>query len=140
MVGGLTHAGISGFIAVRGLELSQGSVSFLSILLLWLTGFGSSVVDYVPYTAAMIPVIEHLGTEIQSFSQTSIQPLWWSIVVGTAIGSGVTLFGSISNMYAAALTEQEGGGLNSRNYFMVAGPISLVLFIVATIYFKLFLL
>lgn len=140
MVGGLTYAGISGFIAVRGLELSQGSVSFLSILLLWLTGFGSSVVDYVPYTAAMIPVIEHLGTELQSFSQASIQPLWWSIIVGTAIGSGVTLFGSIPNMYAAALTEQEGGGLNARNYFMIAGPISLVLCIVATIYFKLFLL
>ncbi|MDU0203470.1 ArsB/NhaD family transporter [Paenibacillus sp. MAH-36] len=140
MVGGLTYAGISGFIAVRGLELSQGSISFLSMLLLWLTGFGSSVVDYVPYTAAMIPVIEHIGTEMKSFSQASIQPLWWSIIVGTAIGSGVTLFGSISSMYAAALAEQEGGGLNPRNYFMIAGPISLVLFIVATIYFKLFLL
>ncbi|MEC0271388.1 SLC13 family permease [Paenibacillus anseongense] len=140
MVGGLTYAGISGFIAVRGLELSQGSISFLSMLLLWLTGFGSSVVDYVPYTAAMIPVIEHIGTEMKSFSQASIQPLWWSIIVGTAIGSGVTLFGSISSMYAAALAEQEGGGLNPSNYFMIAGPISLVLFIVATIYFKLFLL
>ncbi|MGQ7885234.1 ArsB/NhaD family transporter [Paenibacillus sp. WC2504] len=140
MVGGLTYAGISGFIAVRGLELSQGSISFLSMLLLWLTGFGSSVVDYVPYTAAMIPVIEHIGTEMKSFSQASIQPLWWSIIIGTAIGSGVTLFGSISSMYAAALAEQEGGGLNPRNYFMIAGPISLVLFIVATIYFKLFLL
>ncbi|MBP1966017.1 SLC13 family permease [Paenibacillus aceris] len=140
MVGGLIYTGISGFIAVRGLEISQGSISFLSILLLWLTGFGSSVVDYVPYTAAMIPVIEHIGQEMQSLSQTSIQPLWWALIVGTAIGSGVTLFGSLSNMYAAALTEQEGGGLNSRNYFMIAGPISLVLFIVATIYFKLFLL
>ncbi|MCY9661076.1 SLC13 family permease [Paenibacillus chondroitinus] len=140
MVGGLTYAGISGFIAVRGLELSQGSMSFLSMLLLWLTGFGSSVVDYVPYTAAMIPVVDHIGTEMKSFSQASIQPLWWSIIIGTAIGSGVTLFGSISSMYAAALAEQEGGGLNPRNYFMIAGPISLVLFIVATIYFKLFLL
>ncbi|NOV04108.1 SLC13 family permease [Paenibacillus planticolens] len=140
MVGGLTYAGISGFIAVRGLEISQGSMSFFSILLLWLTGFGSSVVDYVPYTAAMIPVIEHVGQDMQSISQVTVQPLWWSLIVGTAIGSGVTLFGSLPGMYAAALSEQEGGGLNFRNYFMIAGPISLVLFIAATVYFKLFLL
>lgn len=140
MVGGLTYAGISGFIAARGLEIGQGSISFLSILLLWLTGFGSAIVDYVPYTAAMIPVIEHIGRDVQSYSQTSVQPLWWSLILGTAIGSGVTLFGSMASMYAAALSEKEGGGLNARNYFMIAAPISLVLFLVATVYFKLFLL
>ncbi|MDR6881757.1 SLC13 family permease [Bacillus sp. 3255] len=140
MVGGLTYAGISGFIAARGLEIAQGSVPFLSILLLWLTGFGSAVVDDVPYIAAMIPVIEHIGQDIHSYSQTSVQPLWWSLIAGTAIGSGVTLFGSIAGMYTAALAEQEGGGLNARTYFMVAAPISLVLFLAATLYFKLFLL
>ncbi|SDN55573.1 Na+/H+ antiporter NhaD [Paenibacillus sp. yr247] len=140
MVGGLTYSGISGFIAARGLEISQGSVPFLSILLLWLTGFGSAMMDYIPYTAAMIPVVEHMGGVMLNLSHVTISPLWWSLIVGTAIGSGVTLLSSTTSMYAAALSEREGGGLTQRNYFIVAAPISLLLFLVATIYFKLFLL
>jgi Na+/H+ antiporter NhaD/arsenite permease-like protein len=140
MVGGLTYSGISGYIATRGLEISQGNISFLSILLLWLTGFGSAMMDYIPYTAAMIPVIEHMGSDLQSLSKATVSSLWWSLIVGTAIGSGITLLSSTTSMYAAALSDQEGGGLTHRNYFIVAAPMSLLLFIVATIYFKLFLL
>jgi Na+/H+ antiporter NhaD/arsenite permease-like protein len=70
---------------------------------------------------------------------TTITSLWWSLIVGTAIGSGVTLLSSMTSMYAAALSDQEGGGLTQRGYFIVAAPISLLLFIAATIYFKLFL-
>ncbi|MDQ0920072.1 SLC13 family permease [Paenibacillus sp. V4I5] len=140
MIGGLTYAGITGFIAVRGLEISQGNIPFLSILLLWLTGFGSAMMDYIPYTAAMIPVVKHMGSMLPSAADiTTITSLWWSLIVGTAIGSGVTLLSSMTSMYAAALSDQEGGGLTQRGYFIVAAPISLLLFIAATIYFKLFL-
>ncbi|TXK73471.1 SLC13 family permease [Paenibacillus sp. N3.4] len=140
MVGGLTYAGISGFMATRGLELSQGNVSFLSLLLLWLTGFGSAVVDHIPYIAGMIPIIELMGTTVNHLTGESIFPLWWSLLIGSAIGSGVTLLGSTSSMYAAALSEQEKGGLTQQGYFIVAAPISLLLFVIATVYFKLFLL
>ncbi|KRE36676.1 SLC13 family permease [Paenibacillus sp. Soil724D2] len=140
MIGGLTYAGITGFIAVRGLEISQGNIPFLSILLLWLTGFGSAMMDYIPYTAAMIPVVDHMGSTLQSAAGIStVSSLWWSLIVGTAIGSGVTLLSSMTSMYAAALSDQEGGGLTHRGYMIVAAPISLLLFIAATIYFKLFL-
>ncbi|MDQ0877985.1 Na+/H+ antiporter NhaD/arsenite permease-like protein [Paenibacillus sp. V4I3] len=140
MTGGLTYAGISGFIAVKGLEISQGNIPFLSILLLWLTGFGSAMMDYIPYTAAMIPVVEHMGSTLQNTAGIStVSTLWWSLIVGTAIGSGVTLLSSMTSMYAAGLSDQEGGGLTQRGYIIVAAPISLLLFIAATIYFKLFL-
>ncbi|KRF18536.1 SLC13 family permease [Paenibacillus sp. Soil787] len=140
MIGGLTYAGITGFIAARGLEISQGNIPFLSILLLWLTGFGSAMMDYIPYTAAMIPVVDHMGTMLQSASGiSSVSSLWWSVIMGTAVGSGVTLLSSMTSMYAASLSDQEGGGLTQRSYFIVAAPISLLLFIAATIYFKLFL-
>ena len=96
--------------------------------------------DYIPYTAAMIPVVEHMGSMLQSTAGiATVSSLWWSLIVGTAVGSGVTLLSSMTSMYAAALSDQEGGGLTQRGYFIVAAPISLLLFIAATIYFKLFL-
>ncbi|GFZ85917.1 membrane protein [Paenibacillus marchantiophytorum] len=141
MVGGLIHAGFTGLIAVKGLELSQGNVPFLTNLLLWLTAFGSAMMDYIPYTAAMIPVVKDMSNVILSYSSfTTAMPLWWSLLIGTAIGSGVTLLSSTTSMYAAVLSDQEGGGLTQRNYFLVAAPISLLLCIIATIYFNLFLL
>ncbi|OPH48548.1 hypothetical protein BC351_08775 [Paenibacillus ferrarius] len=141
MVGGLTYAGFTGFVAARGLELSQGSVPFLTNLLLWLTAFGSAMMDAIPYTAAMIPVVKDMGKEIFNYSSpTAAIPMWWSLLAGTAIGSGVTLLSSTANMYAAVLAEQEGGGLTQRNYVIVAAPISLLLCIIATIYFNIFLL
>ncbi|NQX69514.1 hypothetical protein HQN90_25610 [Paenibacillus alba] len=141
MVGGLAYAGFTGFVAARGLELSQGSVPFLTNLLLWLTAFGSAMMDAIPYTAAMIPVVKDMGKEVLNYSShTAAIPMWWSLLAGTAIGSGVTLLSSTANMYAAVLAEQEGGGLTQRNYVIVAAPISLLLCIIATIYFNIFLL
>ncbi|MFD0694075.1 SLC13 family permease [Paenibacillus sp. GCM10027628] len=140
MVGGLAYAGVSGFIAARGLELSQGSVSFLSMLVLWLTSFGSAMMDNIPYIAAMIPVIGHAGEMLSSVSQVPITPLWWSLLIGSAIGGSATWVGSTTGMFAAGLAEQEGVRVSQRDYIIVAAPFSFLLLIVATIYFRVFLL
>ncbi|OCT14963.1 hypothetical protein A8709_12595 [Paenibacillus pectinilyticus] len=135
MVGGITYAGIAGFIANRGLELSQGSIPFLSILLLWLTSFGAAMMDNVPFLAAMLPVVDHM----EQLLEVSSKPIWWSLVVGTAIGSGVTLLSSTASLYAASFTYQDKVQLKQSEYVLVAAPICLVLLVISTFYFKLFL-
>ncbi|MEW9700100.1 SLC13 family permease [Paenibacillus sp. SI8] len=140
MVGGLAYAGVSGFVAARGLEISQGSIPFLTNLVLWLTSIGSAMMDTIPYVAAMLPVIQHTGFILADVGDISISPLWWSLIIGAAIGGSATLFGSTASMFAAGLAGQNGGGLSHRAYFIVAAPVSLLLLIVATIYFNLFLL
>ncbi|MBD0381725.1 hypothetical protein ICC18_16500 [Paenibacillus sp. WST5] len=140
MAGGLAHAGISGFIAARGLEISQGSVTFLSMLVLWLTSFGSAMMDNIPYVAAMIPVIDHAGEMLSGVNNVPVTPLWWSLLIGAAIGSSATLLGSIAGMFTAGLAEQDGIRFSQRDYFIVAAPLSLVLLIVSTIYINVFLL
>lgn len=135
MAGGLAYSGISGFFAYRGLEMSQGSVSFLSTLLLWLTGFGSAMMDEGPYIVAMMPIVDSIRETLQA----SVQPIWLALMVGSAIGGGATLISSVTNMYAASLSEQEGGGLTQRGYAAVALPVCLILMGIATLYFRLFL-
>ncbi|MGG1555723.1 SLC13 family permease [Paenibacillus ferrarius] len=135
MAGGLTYSGIAGFFAYRGLEMSQGSVSFLSTLVLWLTGFGSAMMDEVPYIAAMMPIVDSIREALQA----SVQPIWLALIIGSAIGGSATLISSVTNMYAASLSEQEGGGLTQRGYVAVALPVCLILIVIATLYFRLFL-
>ncbi|NEW04528.1 hypothetical protein GK047_00630 [Paenibacillus sp. SYP-B3998] len=140
MVGGLAYTGASGYVAMRGLEISQGSVPFLSMLVMWLTSFGSAMMDNIPYVAAMVPVIEQTGTLLSGVSDVAITPLWWSLLVGAAVGGSATLLGSTVSMFAAGIAAQDGGGLSQREYLIVAGPLSILLLIVATIYFNFFLL
>ncbi|RTE08266.1 SLC13 family permease [Paenibacillus whitsoniae] len=135
MAGGLTYSGIAGFFAYRGLEMSQGSVSFLSTLLLWLTGFGSAMMDEVPYITAMMPIVDSIREALEA----SVQPIWLALIIGSAIGGSATLISSVTNMVAASLSEQEGGGLTQRGYVAVALPVCLILIGVATLYFRLFL-
>lgn len=136
MVGGLIYSGITGFVGSRGLELSQGSIPFLSILLLWLTSFGAAMMDNIPFIAAMIPTVDHM----EQMLEVSGQPLWWSLIVGTAIGSGVTLISSIASLYAASFTYFDGIKMKQLEYVRVAAPICLLLMLISTLYFKLFLL
>ncbi|WNR45876.1 ArsB/NhaD family transporter [Paenibacillus roseipurpureus] len=136
MVGGLTYAGISGFVAVRGLELSQGSLPFLTNLLLWINSFGAAMMDNVPFLAAMLPIVDHIEEELAA----TAQPLWWSLIIGSAIGSGVTLLSSLAGLYTASLTDQDGVKMKQSEYVTVAAPICFVLLVISTVYFKLFLL
>lgn len=136
MVGGLTYAGFSGFIGSRGLELSQGSIPFLSILLLWLNSFGAAMMDNIPFIAAMIPIVDHM----EQLLEVSTQTIWWALIVGSGIGSGVTLISSIASLYAASFTYYDGAKLKQSEYVVVAAPICLVLLLISTLYFKLFLL
>ncbi len=136
MVGGLTYAGFSGFIANRGLELSQGSIPFLSILLLWLNSFGTAMMDNIPFIAAMIPIVD----QMEQLVEMSTQPMWWALIVGSGIGSGVTLVSSIASLYAASFTYHDGVKLKQSEYVVVAAPICFVLLLISTLYFKLFLL
>ncbi|MDR6555554.1 SLC13 family permease [Paenibacillus qinlingensis] len=136
MVGGLTYAGFSGFIASRGLELSQGSIPFLTVLLLWLNSFGAAMMDNIPFIAAMIPIVDHM----EKLVDVSTQPIWWALIVGSGIGSGVTLISSIASLYAASFTYHDGVKLKQSEYVVVAAPICFVLLLISTVYFKLFLL
>ncbi|OAS17609.1 SLC13 family permease [Paenibacillus oryzisoli] len=136
MVGGLTYAGFSGFIANRGLELSQGSISFLSILLLWLNSFGTAMMDNIPFIAAMMPIVDGMDPLVD----IPVQPMWWALIVGSAIGSGVTLVSSIASLYAASFAYHDGVKLKQSEYVIVAAPICFVLLLISTLYFKLFLL
>jgi|GEM_PF-2524858 len=144
MAGGIAHAGVSGYIAARGLEVGQGSVTFMSMLVLWLTGFGTAMMDNIPYVAAITPVLQHMQGMLMLVSSgtapVSATPLWWSLLIGAAIGGGATLLGSAAGMLAAGLAGHHEARFSQRDYMIIAAPISLLLIVVATVYFNLFLL
>ncbi|MNG18098.1 hypothetical protein D3C84_1021300 [compost metagenome] len=94
------------------------------------------MMDNIPFIAAMIPIVDHM----EQLLEVSTDSIWWALIIGSGIGSGVTLISSIASLYAASFTYYDGVKLKQSEYVVVAAPICFVLLLISTLYFKLFLL
>ena len=98
----VVQVGIIEEVASAALRLTSGDVALTSTLLLWLSAIASGIVDNIPYTATMIPVVESLGEVM------AVEPLWWSLALGACLGGNATLVGASANVVVASLAERSG--------------------------------
>jgi Na+/H+ antiporter NhaD/arsenite permease-like protein len=101
MVGGLEAAGVMAVI-VRLIE-GVGAMPpvMFGVLLIWVTAGLSAVIDNVPITIALIPVVLGLGAE-----GLQLGPLWWAVVFGAGFGGNGTIIGSSANIVIANLSKK----------------------------------
>jgi len=102
MVEALVEVGIIEAVAQAALNLTDGNLQMTSMLLIWLSAIASGIVDNIPYTATMIPVVENLGQAMPA------GPLWWSLALGACLGGNATLVGAAANVVVANLSEKSG--------------------------------
>jgi Na+/H+ antiporter NhaD/arsenite permease-like protein len=101
MVGGLKASGV--LDALIGLlePLASMPPILFGIGMIWVVAALSAVVDNVPITIALIPVIQGLGA-----SGMDVQPLWWALAFGAGFGGTGTIIGSTANIIVANLSER----------------------------------
>jgi Na+/H+ antiporter NhaD/arsenite permease-like protein len=98
------------------------------MLLLWISAIGSGVLDNIPYTATMIPIVENLQQTLPA------DPLWWSLALGACLGGNATLVGASANVVVANLAKRTGHPI-SFMHFMKYGLLTTVMSIgMASIY------
>jgi Na+/H+ antiporter NhaD/arsenite permease-like protein len=98
----LFATGIIDAIAVGVLGITNGNSSITTIFLLWFSALASGIVDNIPYTATMIPVVQDLAVTMRA------EPLWWSLALGADLGGNLTLVGASANVVVASLAERSG--------------------------------
>jgi Na+/H+ antiporter NhaD/arsenite permease-like protein len=140
MVGGLTYAGVSGYAAARWVEIAHGSVPFTAMMLLWFTGLGSAVIDAIPYTAAMLPIVNETESVLGLTDAGTGNSLWWALAIGTGLGGAGTLAGSSINMVAAGMALEQGERFTHWQYVKIAGLLTLIMMLLASVYMYVFLL
>jgi Na+/H+ antiporter NhaD/arsenite permease-like protein len=106
---------ISLFVVVGGVEQShfleflgqfiqpfvEHDLLIAALLLMWIAAILSAMIDNIPFTAAMVPII--LGMEQQGINVT---PLWWSLAIGVGMGGNGTHLGSTANVFIVTLSER----------------------------------
>lgn len=127
LVGALEETHLLNEIAKMILGLSGDSVLISGIMILIITGIFSGILDNIPVTAALIPVVEYLNG-VQSGHPLY---LWYMLVFAGAFGGGLTPFGSAASILAISILAKEGRPLNFVKFIIKFVPISLLLLVLS---------
>ncbi|ROL50635.1 P protein [Anabarilius grahami] len=85
------------------------------ILVMWVSALASSLIDNIPFTATMIPVLINLSQDADV--NLPIKPLIFALAMGACLGGNGTLIGASANVVCAGIAEQHGYGFSFMEFF-----------------------
>jgi len=132
MVGGLEERGVIDRVAEGFADLTGGSRSLEALVILWGSAAGSAVVDNIPFTAAMIPVVDSLQGD--GFDDAA----WWALALGACFGGNATIIAAAANVAASGVLERSGQPVSFVRFLLVGLPVTVVSLLIATVYLILF--
>jgi Na+/H+ antiporter NhaD/arsenite permease-like protein len=132
-VGGLEASGVLDLLAGAVAGMAQANLLVASIAMLLIAAIVSAVVANIPFTIALIPVIQRL-----SQLGVATSPLWWALALGAGFGGNGTIIGSASNVVTAALSQKTHTPITSRTWMRAGLPVMIVTCLVASVLFVVF--
>lgn len=105
IIGGFEAAGGIKLMANWLLDITQGSKEIASYVILWGSGILSGIIDNIPYTATMAPMIHEIELEK---GREFVLPLWWSLSLGACLGGNLTIIGAAANVIVSENAAKHG--------------------------------
>ncbi|MFC1656285.1 sodium:proton antiporter, partial [Patescibacteria group bacterium] len=106
-------------------------VFYLALIVLWVSGFVSMILDNIPFVTVMIPVI--VGIQLQ-FPETDMTILWWALSLGACLGGNGTLIGASANVISADLAKKEGVNISFMGYMKFSLPLTIGILLICSVY------
>ena len=132
MVAGVEKTGVLEHLSTFVANFSD-DLFILSLLVLWVSGFASMVLDNIPFVTVMVPVIFGIQGELLATGlDTSI--LWWALSLGACLGGNATLIGASANVVAADIACKHGTRISFMEYMRFAFPLTVGILIICSIY------
>jgi len=119
LVGALVETGIIDQVA-RWILGYIGSTGEALIVIAWFSAISSAIVDNIPLTAAMIPLIKAMG------SSMNVYPLWWALSLGACLGGNGTAIGASANVVVLGIAGREGVRITFMDFLKVGMVIMFV--------------
>lgn len=130
LVGGLEQAGIIHQIAREFGIIAENFPLLAPLMLIWLAGILSGIIDNVPLTIALIPVIQGLGN-IHGIHLTSY---WWALALGAGLGGMSSPIGSSANVITVSLSERTDNPITFRKWIKVGVPLTVLNLTLASVF------
>ncbi|XP_016056198.1 PREDICTED: P protein [Miniopterus natalensis] len=94
------------------------------VLVVWVSAIASSLIDNIPFTATMVPVLLTLSQDPEV--SLPAPPLMYALALGACLGGNGTLIGASANVVCAGIAEQHGYGFSFMEFFRLGFPMMVV--------------
>jgi Na+/H+ antiporter NhaD/arsenite permease-like protein len=125
MVGGLEHVGFIDEVAEATKDITAGSRPAELFGILGIAAVGSAVVDNIPFTAAMIPVVQQLN-------ESNDDSYWWALALGACFGGNATIIAAAANVACQGVAERHGVRITFGSFLAWGIPATLLSLAVAS--------
>jgi len=131
MVGGLVERGVVDDISDWLADITGDSSLTQGMVILWGAAAGSAVVDNIPFTTAMLPVVDRIqGPEFDD-------GLWWSLSLGACFGGNATMIAAAANVAATGILDRTGRRVSFLRFLAVGLPVTVLSLVIASGYLVL---
>jgi Na+/H+ antiporter NhaD/arsenite permease-like protein len=131
MVGALERTGAIDEVAQGIASVTAGDRTAELLGITWVAAIGSALVDNIPFTAAMIPVVESLQGD------GGDDAYWWGLALGACFGGNATLVAAAANVAAAGMAARAGQPIGFLYFLRIGLPVTAVSMLLATAYIGL---
>jgi Na+/H+ antiporter NhaD/arsenite permease-like protein len=129
MVGALEETGAIGEVADGVAALTGGNRTAEILGITWVAALGSGLVDNIPFTTTMIPVVEQLQA-----GNDGDDSYWWALALGACFGGNATLIAAAANVAAAGMASRAGRPIGFVTFMRAGVPATAVSLLLATAY------
>jgi len=129
-VNGLEKAGVLHVIGEYTNAILGLNVETAVVMLVFICGVLSALVENVPVVLLLLPIVD------DAVASMNLNPrsLYWSLIIGSSIGGGLTIYGSIPVLTAASLAEEKGYKVTVGDYSRKIMPLVFIHLVVSALY------
>ena len=135
LVGAVGNVGYLEDLAVWIFDNFGSDPVMLAVAIVWVSAIASAIIDNIPFTAAMIPVIVSI---VEANPELDIAPLFWALAMGAGFGGNATPIGSSANVMTVAISERGPRPITTAEWVKVGLPVMLITCTVATVFMIVF--
>lgn len=120
LVGGLEAGWVLDYFAELMSAGVEKNIVLTAIVLLWGAAILTAIIDNIPMTIAMVPIIGFF--ESQWIAGTNI--FWWALVFGVGFGANISPIGSSANLVVMAKLELAGKKIHNKDWMRLWVPVA----------------
>ncbi len=113
IIGGLEASGGIAVMAKWLLDVTHGCEAATAMVILWGSGILSGIIDNIPYTATMAPMIATIQSQMGA---DYAYPLWWCLSLGACLGGNMTIIGAAANVIVTEAAGARGHKIEFMKY------------------------
>lgn len=132
MVGALVKTGVVEELARSAIEFTDGNALLTVMLILGVSAPVSGIIDNIPYTATMTPIVSELAASMPDMAHPDA--LWWALALGADFGGNLTAVGASANVVMLGIARRADNPISFWEFTRKGALITVLSILLSALY------